>query len=408
MGKTGMVRHLGVVATAAMVTLVGSSCAIGDQSEADPVVIGADLELTGSGSELGSVYRNALELKVAQVNEQGLLGDRRLELDVRDNRSDGATAATNVAELAGDPDVDAIITGGCVSCAVAVAEAASDLAVPVIALAGPDVVSEPVEERRYLFKLGPDADHIANALVSELGNGVETIGLVTVGDAYGEEGASAMAAAADRGGVEIVVQESITADEQSIASAAAAVIAYQVPVDPLAELTGDVQAQQGPDAVAVWAPSALAGSFVAELRRIGYEGGLYLDAAAAGNLFLTGEQSALPDGVTMIFTETLVIDEVIATSPARAARKNWFSEYSAQFGSYHAFSSFAADAVQLVVNAVNEGGGTDDPEVLRNIIETAQMEGLTGTIRMSPRQHSGLMPQALVPLVARDDRWRLG
>ena len=44
---------------------------------------------------------------------------------------------------------------------------------------------------------------------------------------------------------------------------------------------------------------------------------------------------------------------------------------------------------------------------IREIVETSQRDGLSGPIRLTPDNHSGLMPQALTLLVARSGRWRL-
>jgi branched-chain amino acid transport system substrate-binding protein len=41
------------------------------------------------------------------------------------------------------------------------------------------------------------------------------------------------------------------------------------------------------------------------------------------------------------------------------------------------------------------------------VIETSQFDGLSGAIRLTPDNHSGLMPQALTLLVVRSGRWRL-
>nr|PZN74906.1 MAG: hypothetical protein DIU57_18745 [Pseudomonadota bacterium] len=111
-------------------------------------------------------------------------------------------------------------------------------------------------------------------------------------------------------------------------------------------------------------------------------------------------------GSLMVFTETLVIDEVVATSPAKANRRNWFNEYTARHGTYHAYSSFAADAIEILTSAINRLRSIDR-EGLRSAIESVELDGLTGTLRMSPRHHSGLTSQALTILVAREDRWRL-
>ena len=107
----------------------------------------------------------------------------------------------------------------------------------------------------------------------------------------------------------------------------------------------------------------------------------------------------------MIFTQTLVIDEVIATTPAKAARKQWFRDYTSRYGDYSGSASFAADAVQLIANAVANVGG--DRERIREVLETSQTDGLSGPIRMTPDNHSGLMPQAYSLLVVRGGRWRL-
>jgi branched-chain amino acid transport system substrate-binding protein len=107
----------------------------------------------------------------------------------------------------------------------------------------------------------------------------------------------------------------------------------------------------------------------------------------------------------MVFTQILAIDDVIATTPAKAARKQWFRDYTSRYGSYSGVASFAADAVELIADAVGKVGG--NRQRIRDVLETSQTDGLSGPIRMTPDNHSGLMPQALTLLVARKGRWRL-
>src|SRR5687768_16443925 len=100
------------------------------------------------------------------------------------------------------------------------------------------------------------------------------------------------------------------------------------------------------------------------------------------------------------------MDDVIATTPAKAARKQWFEAYTARYGAYHGQASFAADALDLVVAAVGQAGTTNRTSV-RNVLESMETDGLSGPIRLTPANHSGLMPQALEMLVAKGGRWRL-
>lgn len=407
-------RYTTAILTAAFAAVLTSGCGtFSSESAPTTSVIGASLELTGADSALGIVYRDALQLRVDQINEQGLLGEnRRLELRVLDNRSDAATSASNVAEFAADPTVAAVVTGGCAACTIASAERADELAIPVIALAAPDAAVEPLEERRYVFKLGPNASHTARELVRQIVTAeLETIGVIAVDDPYGEEGLAELKAALQsqnalqRQPLEIVVEERVVDEGESIASAAASVASYRPepsPFDPPVPEDADT----GPDAVIIWAPSDIARDAAVALHDRGYRGRLFLDAIAASGVLLGGEVAEALTGATMIFTETLVIDEVIATSPARAARKNWFRAYVARYGSYHAYASFAADAVDVLVNALNRVGSVDRSG-LRDAIESTELDGVTGALRMTPSNHSGLLPQALVTLVATNDRWRL-
>jgi branched-chain amino acid transport system substrate-binding protein len=137
----------------------------------------------------------------------------------------------------------------------------------------------------------------------------------------------------------------------------------------------------------------------------GYSGRMYFDAAAAGDMFIPRAAVAATDNTTMVFTQILAIDDVIATTPAKATRKQWFRDYIARYGSYSGVASFAADATDLIAAAVAKAGG--DRDQIRAILETSQVDGISGPIRFTPDNHSGLMPQALTLLVARSGRWRL-
>ena len=122
-------------------------------------------------------------------------------------------------------------------------------------------------------------------------------------------------------------------------------------------------------------------------------------------MFIPQEAAAATDQATMVFTQILAIDDVIATTPAKAARKQWFRDYTSRYGSYSGVAAFAADAADLIADAVTKVGA--DRVRLRDVLETSQIDGLSGPIRLTPDNHSGLMPQALTLLVARSGRWRL-
>ncbi|MGB2568533.1 ABC transporter substrate-binding protein [Micromonospora citrea] len=386
------IRSATIVALASAVlatTLTGCSFGAG-QEDTTPIVIAADLELSGASAPIGKAYQRALELKVEQLNGSGALGGRKIELLMKDNRSDASESLRNIGDFSGDSKVSAIIMGGCNECAFGAVRTINEKKIPTIALAASSAIVNPVADRRYVFKLAPNAEDSAAALTTELRRkGIRKVALLHSDDDYGREGLSALRGEFDKADIRLVRNESVRSTDTDVSQ-------------PVRRLT-----TEKPQALIVWTPPEQAGLAATSAQEAGFSGSLFLDAAAAGDLFLGGSARST-ERATLIFTQTMVIDDVIATTPAKAARRQWFQDYTARFGGYNGFSSFAADAVQLIVDAnLRAGGDGVNRDGVRDVLETSQMDGLSGPIRMTPDNHSGLMPQALTTLVARGGRWRL-
>ncbi|KXK63634.1 ABC transporter substrate-binding protein [Micromonospora rosaria] len=378
----------------ALVATTLTGCQFGaEEQDTSPIVIAADLELSGAAAPVGKAYQRALELKVEQLNASGALGARQVQLRVKDNRSDAAESLRNVGDFGNDDAVSAIIMGGCNECAVGAVRTINERRVPTIALAPAGDISNPVAERRYVFQLAPTAADSAGVLVTELGRaGIRRVAVLYSDDDYGREGLAALRSEFVKANVTLVRSTAVRSTVTDLAQ-------------PVQQLVG-----RDPDALIVWTSPEQATLVSNSAAQAGFEGNLYFDAAAGGDLFL-GTSARASSRATLVFTQTMAIDDVIATTPAKAARRQWFQDYTARFGGYHGLSSFAADAVQLIADAeLRRGDGAGRQAArdgIRDVLETSQMDGLSGPIRMTPDNHSGLMPQALTTLVARGGRWRL-
>jgi branched-chain amino acid transport system substrate-binding protein len=383
-----------VTALAVTMAACGDADAPAGGAETGPIVVAADLELSGSGAAAGRAFQRALELRVEQLNGSGQTAGRAVRLQIKDNRSDPAESLRNIQDFIADRAVSAIIMGACDQCALNAAKTLNEKAIPAISLAAASAVASPVAERRFLFKVGPNATDNAAALAAELRRtpGLRKIGLLHTGDGYGTEGAAALDRELGKVGLRLAAKTEIKPTDDNL----------EEPVERLVE--------DAPDGILVWTgadQAVLATTAIAEEE---YRGRLFFDAAAAGDLFLGSGATRAPDGATMVFTQTMVIDDVIATTPAKAARKQWFSDYTARWGSYYGIASFAADALQLVVDAAvraDSDPAAPDRAAIRDQLEMSQMDGLSGPIRLTPDNHSGLMRQSLTMLVARGGRWRL-
>ncbi|MER5701354.1 ABC transporter substrate-binding protein [Micromonospora sp. NPDC002296] len=388
------IRSVTITALASAVlatTLTGCQFGAAEQ-DTSPIVIAVDLELSGSAAPVGKAYQRALELKVEQLNASGALGARKIELKVKDNRSDAGESLRNVDDFSKDSRVSALIMGGCNECAVRAVRTINEKKLPTIALAPSSAIASPVADRRYVFKLAPNALDSAAALTGELRRlRIKKAAVLNSEDSYGQEGLAALRSEFSKADIRLVSDQEIKATETDVSE----------PVSALVD--------RKPGALVVWTPPEQARLAAAAAQQAKFKGALFFDAMAAEDLFL-GASAQSAEKATLIFTQTMVIDDVIATTPAKAARRQWFQNYTARFGGYNGFSSFAADAVQLIADAELRAGGEPGRagrDGLRDVLETSQMDGLSGPIRMTPDNHSGLMPQALTTLVARGGRWRL-
>jgi branched-chain amino acid transport system substrate-binding protein len=362
-----------------------TGCDSGGSGDKTDVVIGADLTL---GSAVDTAYSRALQLKVEQLNASGELGDKRLVLRVQDNHGDTTNSLRTISTYADDPQVAAIVTGSCGACAVDAARTVNNKKVPVIALAAGDDVSSPVAERRYLFKLGTNPADSAATLVAELTRSkITKVALLYTDGLYGAGSDRAMQTNLAKAGITVTQSQTVRASATDITQAVATLTATK-PAALIAVTSSD--------------QSALAAT---SAKAAGFTGKLYFDAGAAGDTFVPQQAIAAMNNATMVFTQILAIDDVIATTPAKASRQQWFRDYTSRYGSYSGVASFAADAADLIASAVTRVGG--DREKIRDILETSQTDGLAGAIRLTPDNHSGLMPQSLTLLVVRNGRWRI-
>lgn len=89
-----------------VVFMLSTSVAIAQ--EGDPIVIGTSLPLTGTFSIPGSKHQEGYELCVQQINDQGGLLGRPVEIIIQDNRSEVEQAISQYERLINEDNVDLI------------------------------------------------------------------------------------------------------------------------------------------------------------------------------------------------------------------------------------------------------------------------------------------------------------
>jgi branched-chain amino acid transport system substrate-binding protein len=355
------------------------------------LVFGASLELTGSGAVAGTAQQRALKIAEDALNTNGVtVGGtvRQVRVTVRDNRSDPRTAAGIVQEFVSGK-VAGIIGGGLATTSIAMAGVAEPHGVPMVSTCAADSVVAPAPNRRFVFKLGPNADDVARLMRGAFdrdGTTVTRVALLAQAGDHGEAGVQAIKKVLAADGRKLVALERL-ADGADYRGPAGRVIAAS------------------PEAVVIWAVSPVSGAAARALRAGGYSRRMLFDTGAASDDSLSpGNRAAMADSY-VVAPQILGGSSVAANTPIGLAQQDFFERYSRAYGGFSCLGVYAADAVNLLAEAAGRAGAAT-PLRIRNELEASPFDGLAGAYVFSTASHGGIQPEGLALfLLERNGSW---
>ncbi|WP_020525767.1 ABC transporter substrate-binding protein [Catelliglobosispora koreensis] len=360
------------------------------QAGVNELVVGANLELTGTGSTFGKLQEQALLIAAAEINSTGLqFGDRRIpvRLVIKDNGGVPASASQVTQQLIDKEKVSAIIGGTTVETGLSMLAVAEQRKVPLLCLASGDDISVPLPQRKFIYKLGPNSSDVATVLAREIRRlALPSVALLASPDGHGEGGTKALPRALAAAGITHTTTVRLPQATHSFADAAKQINASKA------------------KAVVIWAQAPVSAAAVAAVRAAGYTGKIFLDPGAGADETLTGENSGAVDGTYIVHPTVLSGAPLTATTPSGRAARDFIFRYIQQYGTYSGFAPYAADALNLVAFAAKRAAHVD-PQRLRGRLEAGAVEGIAGAYAFQPISHGGLEPDALVLFVARQGAW---
>jgi branched-chain amino acid transport system substrate-binding protein len=381
-----MRRRLGWAAVIAGLSLITTGCSAGE-SDAElegEIPIGVTIEKTGPAEILGDGELKALNLVADQVNVKGVLG-KRIKLVITDNGSNGAKAAEQVTSLIQNDRVVGIVGPGTSAAAQPVLEVVEKAKVPMVTMGSADAL---VQGRKFVFKTPPNGREMVAVLLRELKTiSAKRVGMLAVRNSYGDNGLAAVSQAMKSHGIPIVATERFDEADK----------------DLTAQMTRLVNA--GPDVILVSAIMPGAGYAAAAVKKLGYQGRVFFDAGAGAEVFIASAKEA-SENMYMIHHSILAADHTTATTPSMLAQKEFFSAYTRRYGHYSGYASYAADALNIMVEAIRKAGSTD-PQRIRDALESLQYDGLSGTFDFSPDNHGGASGDGLTVLTVQNRAWVL-
>jgi len=382
-------RALAAIALVSALALASSGCAAEEGSSGDDEIpIGVDIELTGPASTLGGSYKNALDLIINDVNKKGVLGDKKIKLIIRDNKSDPAEAVRVAKNLWDNEKIVGMIGPGTSPTGVPVSVEAEKRKIPMFTMGSSGALINPVDKHRYIFKIPPNSDDQARLQVKEIADRKLTnVAYLAPADAFGDAAEKAFVPLARESKLNLVGIERFNAKATD----------FTVPVTKLLA--------KKPQALAIAAITPASSLIAKAIKQAGFTGPVVYEGGAGAELFIQGAQGA-SEGMYMVFPSILAANQVTATSPAALRQKEFFRNYSQRYGQFSGFAPFAADALNMFIEAMEKSNSTD-PTKIRDAIEGNSFDGLTGRFQFTDKYHGGVDPSSLTVLTVRNGGWVL-
>jgi len=355
----------------------------------DPIRIGAVLSTTGPAAYLGDPQLKTLQTYLAQINQDGGVLGRKLELVHYDDASEAAKANGFAKRLIDDDKVDLLIAGTTTGATMAMAPLVEKAGIPLISLSGAVVVVEPV--KKWIFKT-PHTDRMAAEKVFEdmKKRGITKVGLLSETSGFGQSGAKETRAVAQKYGITLVADETYGPKD----------------TDVTAQLT-KIRAVPGIQALFVFGLGQGPAVVTKNYAQLGLTVPLYQSHGVASNEFIRLAGKAA-EGVRLPSPALLVANALAANDPQKPLVTSYAATYWKQYKDEPStFGGYALDALMLGVSAIKRAGGTTKEAVRSALEQTRGFMGTTGQFNLSATDHMGLDLSAFRMLEVRDGGWTL-
>ncbi|MDX3111085.1 ABC transporter substrate-binding protein [Nonomuraea angiospora] len=337
----------------------------------DPIKVGLIVSLTGNYTPLGSEDKKAVELAVEQVNAQGGLLGRKVELVTRDDKTAPDQGIVAYNQIKGD--IDVLIGPVFSNSALAVEPLAQRDKMPYLSLAPAQEQVEPIKS--YIFVTPALSSMYAERYLQYLqAKGIKTIAVAWDSkSAYSVSGHKSMIALAPKYGVKVAVDEP-----------------YETTTSDFSPLFTHVR-DSAAEALVFWGSGAPGVTAAKQYVASGLKTPLFLTASQASKLWLEPMGGAA-EGMT-VQSAIGVVGEYLPDGKQKQVIEQMAKPYQQKHG--YPPPQFAQDgysASLLLFEAIKKANSTDKAKV-QQALETMDLVTPNGRFRYSPTDHSGLSPE---------------
>jgi len=348
----------------------------------NPIRIGAVKSLTGPASYIGGPQGNTLKLIADQINQEGGVLGRPLELVIYDDASNPERARTMMQRLLTQDRVVAVIGASLTPTTLAMEPLAARHGILMISQAGSRVVVSPV--RKWLFAVPESEELVADETYDHMvKNGISKIALLSSTAGFGRSARQTYLEVADNyDGIEVVMDETYAKGDS----------------DMTAQLTR-IRAEAQVQAIIVLdvgnEPAIIARNHAA----LGIKVPLYATHGLAAPEFPTLAGRAA-EGMRIPSPAMLVAEQLPRGSTERELGVAFRRLYQDRYGSSpNTFAGYAHDALQLLADAIRRAGSSDPAAIRDELERTRGLVGVSRSYTYGPDNHGGLYDESGMRIV---------
>jgi branched-chain amino acid transport system substrate-binding protein len=326
-------------------------------ADTSPIKLGMLAPFSGSESAFGPYMANGANLAIDEINADGGVLGRQLELVTEDSACDATTAVAGANKLT-TQGIVASVGGYCSSSTVPTVDILTGAGLPmIIPAANSNQLVELGNPKVFLIN-GTGTQQAAAALAFAGHEGLAKVALLHDNSSYSKDLADSFNAQSADGEVSSVLTEGVNKDEKDFAATVNNVIGAD------------------PDLV-WWTGYYEAGGLLAkQLREAGYEGQILVaDGSVDAKLAeIAGPEAA--DGILGTFTQTPDMLE---------GQEDWIASYTDKYGDKPGpYSTQAYDAVRVIAQAITDAGTTDGDAVVTALEAIDGLELFSGPLKFTP------------------------
>ena len=371
------------------VFLLGLAFPLAGCVEDDTVKVGAVLDVTGPNAPLGEPEKLTLEMMEKQINENGGINGKDLEIIIYDTAGDESECVTLVTKLIEQDNVVAIIGPTSTGESLAVVNTVDQAEVPLISCAADERITLPVGDSEWVFKTPQTTFMAVQEVYSYIEDqGIEKIAIMTDTKGFGAGGKQDLIDEAPNYGLTIVSQQSYDNTDPDMTS-------YITNIEA-----------SGAEAVVCWGTNPGPANIAIALEGTGIP--CFASHGIANTKFieLAGDAS---EGVIFPSGKLIVADQLPESDLQKDVLLQFIDDYESKYTdkTCNTFAGHAYDALSMLVIALEEAGDADREKVRDELEKIEDFAGTGGIFSMSADDHCGLSEGCMVMVKIEDGGWVL-